>query len=106
VTATRSTLPNRRHAERLSFVHDGQHFAGTLGFPDLVGKVPLEIFLEGGRPGSGLNAMARDFAVVVSIALQHGTPLDVMRQAVTRLDDGSAAGPGGMLLDLVGGFSE
>jgi hypothetical protein len=103
----RTALPNRRHAERIRFEHGElgreQTFFGTLGYPDLSGEQPLEIFLAGGKPGSSLDAMSRDFAVVVSIALQSGVPLEDMRQAITRLDDGSAAGPGGKLLDLIGG---
>jgi hypothetical protein len=104
---TRTALPNRRHAERIRFEHGEpgreQTFFGTLGYPDLSGELPLEIFLAGGKPGSSLDAMSRDFAVVVSIALQSGVPLEDMRRAITRLDDGSAAGPGGKLLDLIGG---
>jgi hypothetical protein len=100
---TRTALPNRRHAERITFEHDGQMFVGTLGYRDLMSMWPSEIFLSGGKPGSSLDAMTRDFAVVVSIALQYGLPLDVMSKAITRLDDGSAAGPGGKLLDLIGG---
>jgi hypothetical protein len=102
MTAARAILPNRRHAERLTFYHDGAQFQGTLGFANLEAALPSEVFLDGGKPGSSLNALCRDFAVVVSIALQYGTPLETMRQAVTRLnDDGLAAGPGGMLLDLI-----
>lgn len=98
---TRAALPNRRHAERFPFYHDGQRCYGSLGYGNINDASPSEIFLDAGKPGSGLNAMARDFAVVVSIALQYGVPLEVMRNAITRLDDGIAAGPGGMLLDLI-----
>lgn len=109
---SRTILPNRRTAERVFFYHDGQKYHGTLGYGArieersyLVDALPSEVFLEGPKPGSGINAMCRDFGVVVSIALQYGVPLDVMRKAITRLDDGLAAGPGGMLLDLIGGAS-
>lgn len=105
---TRLVLPNRRHAERLRFYHNGTEFAGTLGYVGIDDPLPSEIFLEGGKAGSSLQALCRDVAVIVSIALQHGTPLELMRQAITRLDreaDGAdepvAAGPGGMLLDLI-----
>jgi hypothetical protein len=81
---TRTALPNRRHAERIRFEHGEpgreQTFFGTLGYPDLSGEMPLEIFLAGGKPGSSLDAMTRDFAVVVSIALQSGVPLEDMRR--------------------------
>lgn len=99
----RSPLPNRRLSETVSFVHDGQKYYGTLGFADQFEVLPRELFLDGGKPGSGLQAMCRDFAIVVSKALEHGTPIEELTAAVTRLDDKSAASAGGKLLDIIAG---
>ena len=46
--------------------------------------------------------MARDCAVVTSLALQHGAPLDTIRKALTRLDNNEAAGPLGKAIDMLG----
>ena len=35
----------------------------------------------------------------MSLALQHGVSVDTLRHAITRLDDGAAAGPLGKVLD-------
>jgi hypothetical protein len=95
----RQLLPNRRETLTYRFEHGGTRYFGAMSpFTD---GGPAELFLDAGKPGASLQAMARDAAVITSIALQHGVPLEVMRMAVTRLDDGSAAGPLGQLLDLV-----
>ena len=96
---TRATLPNRRPAKTFAFEHQGHRFTATVGsFAD---GMPAEVFLSAGKAGTAMEAMARDLAVIASIALQHGAPVETLRRAMTRLDDGSAAGPMGRLLDLV-----
>lgn len=97
----RVTLPQRRHSETFSFEHFGQTFTATVGYhPD---RTIGEIFLNSSKMGSGADAAARDAAIAVSIAIQHGVPLDVLRKAMTRNEDGSASSPIGKLLDLMEG---
>ena len=60
-----------------------------------------EIFLTNGRVNSHADTAARDFAVVASLALQHGVPLDVLRKALMRDSRGVAGGPLGAALDLI-----
>jgi hypothetical protein len=50
-----------------------------------------EIFLSSNKPGSEIEAMARDAAVTVSIALQCGTGLETIRSALTKDDTGGPA---------------
>ena len=95
----REILPNRRETDTFRFDHEGHRYFGSVSrFKD--GR-PAEVFLDAGKPGASIQAIARDGAVFVSLALQHGCPLEVLRKAITRLDDGSAAGPFGKLLDIV-----
>ena len=97
----RTTVPSRRHSEILSFKHNGILFQGQVSFlPD--GR-PIEIFLDGGKSNTAVQNMARDAAVAVSLALQFNTPLETLREAMTREDGGHAAGPLGTLLDLICG---
>jgi hypothetical protein len=49
---------------------------------------------------AGINA--QDAAVVCSIALQYGVPLDVIRKALMRDVQGRASGPLGVALDAIG----
>lgn len=95
----RQSLPDRRPSETLEFEHEGHRYRGSVSY-DRRGR-PLEVFLTTGKPGTGVETVSRDAAVAVSLALQHGTPLETLRKAITRLDDGRPAGPLGVLLDAV-----
>jgi hypothetical protein len=98
----RELLPNRRRCETRSFTHAGHHFSLTVGF--YRDGRPAEIFLSNGKAGSGLEAVARDAAIVVSLALQHGVHLQTICSALTKDHDGSAATLLGAALDtLIGG---
>jgi len=97
----RRTLPQRRVAETFELRHRGQAVAVTVGYysDGTVG----EVFVTGSKVGSELEAIARDGAVLLSIAVQHRVPLNEMRNAVTREANGSASTIIGAVLDrLVG----
>lgn len=96
---TRTRLPFRHINHRYKFHFGGQRYYGEIGFyPNWrIG----EMFLDCGRPGTDLQHMARDLGVAVSLGLQHGLPIGELREAVTRLDDGSPAGPLGAFLDII-----
>jgi hypothetical protein len=103
VTATRpiarECLPNRRASTTFGF-ECGPHcyFATISHFP--TGEL-AEIFLGSSRAGSDIDAAAKDSAVVASIALQFGVPVNVIRKALLRDSEGIASSPLGALLDLV-----
>ena len=88
--SARMRLPNRRRSETFT-LKCGQHaFVATISnFPG-TDRV-AEIFLGNGRAGSDIDAAAKDFAVVASIALQHGVPLETIRKALLRNSDGRAS---------------
>ena len=60
-----------------------------------------EVFLNNHKVNSQADVSARDAAVVASIALQYGAPVDVIRRALMRNADGTASGPLGAALDLI-----
>jgi hypothetical protein len=93
----RRTLPQRRAAETFNLRFWNQNFTVTVGFyPE--GK-PGEIFIDGGKTGQDIQSTARDAAVVLSLALQHGTPIETIRHAVTRGGSGEAASILGEIVD-------
>lgn len=96
---TRTLLPGRRAHEVVEFGHAGHTFSAGWG-TDAEGR-PMELFLHAGKAGTLLEATSRDAAVLFSFALQYGAPIAEIRRAMTRTDDGSAAGPVGALLDLM-----
>src|ERR1700722_16408699 len=95
----RERLPNRRRQSLITFIHEGRRFTAGFGH-HLDGRVG-EIFLDSDRQGSLSAALARDAAVLASLALQHGATLSTIRKALTRGSDGRAAGPLGRALDLL-----
>jgi hypothetical protein len=92
----RLRLPNRRSAESLELECAGLKYTATFSrFAD--GRVS-ELFLQNHKPGSQSDANARDAAIVCSIALQYGVPLEVIRRALLRDPRGNASTPIGQAL--------
>jgi hypothetical protein len=74
---TRRRLPNRRLAETFDLEVGGLRYVASIGrFAD---GALAEVFLTNGKCGSDADTAARDGAVVASIALQYGVPLEVIR---------------------------
>jgi hypothetical protein len=97
----RCTRETPQHAIRRDFELEalGLKFRATIGrHPN--GKLG-EIFLSNHRVNSMAGIMASDAAVVASIALQYGVPLDVIRHALMRDSRGKPSGPLGVVLDLI-----
>ena len=80
----RRPLPQRRRSENFDMEFGGfkKRYFITVGYYDDGGIG--EVFIN--HPVSGLQseAIARDGAVLVSMALQHGVPLQTIQHAVTR----------------------
>jgi ribonucleoside-diphosphate reductase alpha chain len=99
VSSMRSRLPSRRSHELFDFDHGGFRFTAGIGrFDD--GRI-AEIFLNAARTGTAIETVARDSAVVASLALQFGANLDTIRRALCRDARGNATGPLGAALDLI-----
>ena len=97
----RQRLANRRHSETFSFECNNLKYLATISrFDD--GRL-AEIFISNAKAGSHSDAAAKDAAVVCSIALQYGVPVDVIRHALLRDARGKASSPLGEALDLIAG---
>jgi hypothetical protein len=94
--AVRDRLPNRRST---SFERDGARFEMTAGYY-LDGR-PGEIFLAADRANSLLDFLMSDAAILASLALQYGAPLDEIRHALKRDIRGEAQSPIGAALDKI-----
>ena len=93
----RRTLPQRRASETFDLRFWSQNFTVTVGrYPD--GTIG-EVFIDGGKTGQDIQSTARDAAVVLSLALQHGAPIETIRHAVTRNGSGEAASILGATVD-------
>jgi hypothetical protein len=97
----RQHLQNRRASEQIAFICNDLKYVATVSFfPD--GRL-AEIFIGNAKAGSHSDSAAKDSAVVCSIALQYGTPLDVIRHALLRDARGVASSPLGVALDMLAG---
>jgi hypothetical protein len=88
---TRERLPDRRANESFTFELNGLRFTATLSrFPD--GRIG-ELFLNNHKFGNQSDTNARDAAILLSFALQHGADLETIRRALCRDSQGRALGP-------------
>jgi len=95
----RDRLPNRRACETIAFEKDGSRYCLTIGF--YRDGRPGEVFLNHDRSNSTLDALSSDAAILASIAIQFGCPLDVIRHALKRNSRGEAQSPIGIALDRI-----
>lgn len=100
----RKRLPLRHHAERLSYTvrregAEPSRFEAGIGFYDdgMMG----EAFLDSGKAGTEVAIIADEAAILLSLALQHGCPLETIRRAMPRTNAGEPEGAVGTLLDLL-----
>ncbi len=99
MTVERERLPNRRASESFTFEVEGLRFTGTVSrFAN--GRLG-ELFLNNHKAGNQADTNARDAAIVLSFALQHGADMDVIRRALCRDSQGRALGPLGAALDFL-----
>lgn len=100
----REKLPSRRELDRIAVERRridgsterltltiGRHRDGRVG----------EVFIDAGKPTSDSAYLARDAALLLSIALQHGVPLDELKSAVGRGEDGHPHTVIGTALDVL-----
>lgn len=95
----REPLPTRRAAETVEVRHGPLSFTLTVGrFED--GR-PAEIFADGFKSGADVRESLRDAAVLASLALQYGCPLETIRHALARDVAGRPLSVVGTVLDAV-----
>jgi hypothetical protein len=101
---TRQRLANRRASESFTFELNGLRFTATISrFPD--GRIG-ELFLNNHKFGNQSDTNARDAAILLSFALQHGTDIEVIRRALCRDSQGRPLGPIAAALDLLADSEE
>jgi hypothetical protein len=95
----RLRLPARRQSTTFNFECSGLRYTCTASrYPD--GRLG-EVFLSNHRADSHADACARDAAILASLALQHGVPLDVLRKTLLRDSQGRPSTPIGHALDVL-----
>ncbi|MEW5422674.1 hypothetical protein HNS03_12220 [Amorphus sp. 3PC139-8] len=98
-------MPSRRAHETVTFAVGNVTYHAAIGRPFDAGTgalgPALELFLTAGKPGSPVEATARDAGVIASLALQYGVPAAEIGRALTRDEAGAPAGPLGVVFDEI-----
>jgi ribonucleoside-diphosphate reductase alpha chain len=99
----RRKLADRRPSTTFDFRCNSLAYSATIArYPN--GDL-AEIFINNSKVGSDSDSAAKDSAVVCSLALQHGIPLNTIRKALLRDPRGIASSPLGVALDIITGAS-
>lgn len=94
---TREVLPARRQHEVVELDFNGISYLFGVGrYED--GR-PAEVFIDAAKSGADAQIVARDGAILLSLLLQFGCPVETIRHALTRTADGAPLGPLGLLMD-------
>jgi hypothetical protein len=97
---SRKTLPLRRHCETFDIGYNSTQYTISVGLYE--NQEVAEVFITGAKAGSEFEAVARDAAVVLSIALQYGVPVHVLAHSITRnIDETPRTIMGAVLDELV-----
>lgn len=82
----RRRLPLRRVVQTFELHHKtettDQAYQVSVGYYD--DMTPAEVFVTGAKVGSAIEAVARDAAILLSLGMQFGVPLDVIQNAMTK----------------------
>ena len=95
----RQRLPSRRRSENFTYELGGLRFTVTVS--RLADGRIAELFLNNHKAGNQSDTNARDAAIILSFALQHGADADEIRRALGRDSAGRALSPIGAALDLL-----
>lgn len=100
---TRELLSERRFSANFTVDFQGERYNVTIGHYD-DGR-PGEVFVNrlftksSAKVGTLLDGVCRDAAILVSLALQHGTSMKTIQHAITRDEDGTPSTIVGMIID-------
>ena len=99
----RRALPQRRRCETFDLAFGGlaRNHTITVGYYDS-GEIG-EVFINGGKSGEQVEAIARDSAVLLSLALQYGADLQNIKSAITRDGQGEPSTIVGAVVDRLCG---
>jgi hypothetical protein len=95
----RRLLPMRRACETFEIEFGGLAKCHTVTVGFYHDSLPGEVFIDAGKSGEQVAAIARDAAVLLSMALQHGVALETIKHAVTRDGQGMASSIVGAVVD-------
>lgn len=97
----RKKMPNRRPTATWNIEFEQQKLTGTIGYDPETGLPREAFFSTRAKAGTLLDGLLYDAGVLLSLALQYGTPATALAKSVARLEDGKPASPVGELIDVI-----
>ena len=94
-------LPNRRPAMTTTIEFEQQKLCGTIGYDPETGLPREAFFSTRAKSGTLMDGLLYDAGVLLSLALQYGTPATALAKSVARLEDGKPASQVGELIDVI-----
>jgi hypothetical protein len=96
---TRAALPNKRQGESFAIEHVGLRFRLQVNeYPD--GRIG-EVFLNWEKSDTAVDALGGDFAILISLLLQHGMTAAQIGHALRRNSRGEPQTIAGTVVDFV-----
>lgn len=99
----RNILDPRRYAESFEMNFRGMPFQVSVGY--FMNCKPAEVFVSSVKSGTDLEGVSRDAAVLLSIALQYGAPIETIQGAITRTLQGDPQTVIGAIVDQLANTS-
>ena len=94
-------MPNRRPTATWNIEFEQQKLTGTIGYDPETGRPREAFFSTRAKAGTLLDGLLYGAGVLLSLALQYGTPATALAKSVARLEDGKPASPVGELIDVI-----
>lgn len=96
----RRDLPQRRGGTNFEFSIGRTKFTASVRRENFRATV-TEVFINSSKIDSDVDLTARDAAILISIALQYGIPVDELAKSMGRNPDGLPSSPIGAILDIL-----
>lgn len=80
---TRQALPSRRQNTTRDLVVGGKIYTLCIGYDEA--GAPREVFCDGPKYGSAMQAFIADACIIISLALQHGIPKDELLHSLGQI---------------------
>ena len=97
----RDPLPLRRRSETFEVDFGGLRSKNTISIGYYADGRIGEVFINSGKSGETTEAIARDSAIILSMALQHGVPIETIGHAITRDGQNMPMTIVGVIVDLL-----
>jgi hypothetical protein len=96
----RLILPQRRLSVTFTLRFWNQDWNASVGYFD--NNRPGEVFINAAKtPGTELEVMCRDSAILMSLLLQHGGAPELIQRALSRNGNGQPSSIAGAVIDVI-----